>query len=146
MSRHTPASVGVTAANPAMMSRAMSLRVVISAEAVGVHRAPSVLVGDGLGEPPGREPREVGRQVDAGEPAAELDRGQPGGAAAGERVEHGPAGLAPGGDAPQREVDRVGGEVRPVVGAGGDRPHVAGVAPVRVPAAVAAARRTGWPW
>lgn len=33
-------------------------------------------------------------------------------------------------------VDRVGGKVRPVIGTGGDRPYVAGLAPIRVAAAM----------
>ena len=58
-SRQTPASVGVTAANPAMMSRAMSLRVVIRWKVSAFIGRSSVLVGDGLGEPPGGQPGEV---------------------------------------------------------------------------------------
>ena len=49
------------------------------------------------------------------------------------------ADLHPRRDEAQRQVDRVGGEARSVVRAGGDRPHVTGVVPVRVPTGVGSA-------
>jgi hypothetical protein len=101
-----------------MMSRATSLRVVISRRALSFIARPSACRRP-PGEPSGRELGEVGREVDSGEPAVQLDRGEPGRAAPGERIEHDSAWLAPGRDAPERKVDRVGGEARPGVGEGG---------------------------
>ena len=98
--------------------------------AVAASGMPASLPFGGMPQPFGGQRGEGGVEVDAGEPAAELERGQAGGAGAAERVEDDAAGLAAGGDAAQREVDRVGGEVRAAVGAGGDGPDVAGVAAV----------------
>ena len=84
---------------------------------------------------------EGGVEVDAGVSGAEPQGGQAGGAGPGERVEHHSAGWAAGGDAPGREIDREGGEVRRAQRPGGDRPDVPGVFPPPVGSVVVTAGR-----
>src|SRR5205809_875133 len=85
------------------------------------------------GEPLGHKGGKCWVQLDAGEAAAELPRGNSGGAGAAERVQHVAAWLAPCGNAAKRDVDGERGEMRPTVGTGGDRPHVAGMRPSGCP-------------
>jgi len=105
------------------------------------------VAGDDLSSVPapfGGQCREGGDEVDAGDTAAERQRGHACGTGAAERFEHDAAGLIPRLDARGRDLVRERGEMRRPVGPGRDRADVTWVAAIRVsPAAPAVAGAAG---